>query len=124
MTGGLGKERKTMALFKKKLILHTYDKENEKPLIKASICNGEQVAGFKNLHTGEFREVMLIRGFEDLETFCLQKDDPMILNCAVLFGLIDFYGKLLYMAGEHEQGNQVGDCHKSVEGIGDVPKQS
>ena len=45
-----------MALFKKKLILHTYDKENEKPLIKASICNGEQVAGFKNLHTGEFRE--------------------------------------------------------------------
>ena len=42
---------------------------NEKPLIKASICNGEQVAGFKNLHTGEFREVMLIRGFEDLETF-------------------------------------------------------
>lgn len=69
MTGGLGKERKTMALFKKKLILHTYDKENEKPLIKASICNGGQVAGFKNLHTGEFREVMLIRGFEDLETF-------------------------------------------------------
>ena len=48
----------------------------------------------------------------------------MILNCAVLFGLIDFYGKLLYMTGKHEQGNQVGDCHKSVEGIGDVPKQS
>lgn len=24
----------------------------------------------------------------------------------------------------NEQGNQVGDCHKSVEGIGDVPKQS
>ena len=44
MTGRLGKERKTMALFKKKLILHTYDKENEKPLIKASISNGEQVA--------------------------------------------------------------------------------
>ena len=61
-----------MALFKKKLILHTYDKENEKPLIKASICNGEQVAGFKNLHTGEFREVMLIRGFENLDAFAFE----------------------------------------------------
>ena len=58
-----------MALFKKKPVPHSYDKENEKPLIKASICNGEQVAGFKNLQTGEFREVMLIRGFEDFETF-------------------------------------------------------
>ena len=58
-----------MRLFKKKTIVKTYDKDNKKPVIKASICNGEQVAGFKNLHTGEFREVMLIRGFEDLETF-------------------------------------------------------
>ena len=48
----------------------------------------------------------------------------MILNRAVFFGLIDFYGKLFYMPEKHEQGNQVGDCHKSVEGIGDVPKQS
>lgn len=69
MSGRLGKERKTMELFKKKTIPHSYDKEAEKPLIRASICNGEQIAGFKNLHTGEFREVMLIRGFEDLETF-------------------------------------------------------
>lgn len=29
----------------------TYDKENKKPVIKASICNGEQVAGFKDIHT-------------------------------------------------------------------------
>ena len=58
-----------MGLFKKKTVTKTYDKDNKKPVIKASICNGEQVAGFKNLHTGEFREVMLIRGFEDLETF-------------------------------------------------------
>lgn len=25
------------------------DKENKKPVIKASICNGEQVAGFKEI---------------------------------------------------------------------------
>jgi len=27
------------------------------------------VAGFKDIHTGKFEEVMLIRGAEDLETF-------------------------------------------------------
>ena len=58
-----------MGLFKKKSVVQSNDKENKKPVIKASICSGEQVAGFKNLHTGEFREVMVIRGFEDLETF-------------------------------------------------------
>ena len=33
-----------MGLFKKKAVTKTYDKENKKPVIKASICNGEQVA--------------------------------------------------------------------------------
>lgn len=46
-----------------------YDKENCKPIIKCSICNGEQVAGFKDLQTGKFEEVMLIRGAEDLFAF-------------------------------------------------------
>ena len=36
-----------MGFFKKKTVIKTYDKENKKPVIKASICNGEQVAGFK-----------------------------------------------------------------------------
>lgn len=31
-----------MGLFKKKTVTKTYDKENKKPVIKASICNGEQ----------------------------------------------------------------------------------
>ena len=34
-----------------------FDRENEKPIIKASICNGEQIAGFKNIHTGKMREI-------------------------------------------------------------------
>ena len=49
-----------MGLFKKKTVIKTYDKENKKPVIKASICNGEQVAGFKDIHTGKIEEVMLI----------------------------------------------------------------
>ena len=58
-----------MGLFKKKSVLQSYDKENEKPVIKASICNGEQVAGFKDIHTGKIEEVMLIKSPADLEHF-------------------------------------------------------
>lgn len=38
-------------------------------IIKCSICNGEQVAGFKDRQTGHFTEVMFIRGAEDLLEF-------------------------------------------------------
>ena len=43
--------------------------ENKKPVIKASICNGEQVAGFKDIHTGKIEEVMLIKNQADLDAF-------------------------------------------------------
>ena len=58
-----------MGLFKKKAIVQTYDKENKKPVIKASICNGEQIAGFKDIHTGKIEEIMLIKSTADLEKF-------------------------------------------------------
>lgn len=46
-----------------------YDRERQKPVIRCSICTGEQVAGFKDLHTGKFEEVMLVRNNEDLALF-------------------------------------------------------
>lgn len=55
--------------FKKKSAPLSYDKENEKPVLKCSICNGEQVAGFKNIKTGKFQEIMLIRSDKDLNKF-------------------------------------------------------
>ena len=58
-----------VGFFKKKTVIKTYDKENKKPVIKASICNGEQVAGFKNIHTGKIDEVMLIKNHADLDAF-------------------------------------------------------
>lgn len=58
-----------MGLFKKKEIVQTYDKEKKKPVIKSSICNGEQVAGFKDIRTGKMEEVMLIKNKTDLEKF-------------------------------------------------------
>ena len=45
------------------------DKENEKPIIRASICTGEKTAGFRDIKTGRFREVMLIRSPKDLDEF-------------------------------------------------------
>ena len=56
-------------LFGRKRKKCSYDWENLKPVIRSSICNGEQVAGFKNIHTGKFSEVMLIRNGGDLQEF-------------------------------------------------------
>lgn len=54
---------------KKEVITKEYDKDNLKPVIRCSICTGEQVAGFKDIHTGKFQDIMLIRNTKDLEEF-------------------------------------------------------
>ena len=48
---------------------YDYNPEKERAVIRASICTGEQVAGFKNKATGEFHEIMLIRNQSELEAF-------------------------------------------------------
>lgn len=58
-----------MGLFGKKSVVRSYDKENKKPVIRSSICNGEQVAGFKDIHTGKMEEVMLIQCPADIDKF-------------------------------------------------------
>lgn len=54
---------------KKALPPYDYDREFQKPILKCSICNGEQVAGFKDLRTGRFEEAMLVRNEADLREF-------------------------------------------------------
>ncbi|WP_044914752.1 hypothetical protein [Butyrivibrio sp. WCE2006] len=58
--------------FKKNSEKKTYDKENKRPVIKASICNGEMVAGFQDIHTGAFEEVMLVRNDAEIREFMYQ----------------------------------------------------
>lgn len=61
------------AMFRKKQQeIKSYNKEMERPVMKCSICTGEQVAGFKDLKTGKFREVMLIRNQKDLKIYLEQ----------------------------------------------------
>ena len=51
-----------------------FDLTEKIPTIRASICTGEQVAGFQDEKTGKFLEVMLIQGPADLKTFMAEYD--------------------------------------------------
>ena len=64
-------------MFKKKPKPIVYDKENFKPVIRSSICTGEKVAGFKNVHTGQFIDVMCIRDNKDMDQFLIEYDVTM-----------------------------------------------
>ena len=61
---GIGKTGK-----RKETATVTYDPARQKAVLKCSICNGEQVAGFQDIYTGKFEEVMLICGEADLQHF-------------------------------------------------------
>ena len=49
-----------------------YDITGKVPVIRSSICTGEQVAGFKDPVSGKFQELMLIRDSDDLSDFLRQ----------------------------------------------------
>ena len=46
-----------------------FDRTGKYPVIRASICTGEKVAGFRSTEDGHFEELMLIRNDSDLREF-------------------------------------------------------
>ena len=56
-------------LHRKKKSTSAYDPAIHIPVIRCSICTGEQVAGFQDLKTGRFEEVQLIRNEQELQAF-------------------------------------------------------
>ncbi len=46
-----------------------YDTTGKMAVLRCSICNGEQVAGFKDPVTGSFDEIALIRSEAELNEF-------------------------------------------------------
>ena len=56
------------SFFHKKPVTKAYDPEQKTPVIRCSICTGEQVAGFRH-EDGHFEEVMLLRSPADLAAF-------------------------------------------------------
>ena len=70
-----------MGLFRKKTVTKTYDKENKKPVIKASICNGEQVAGFKDIHTGNLPCDYVIHTVGPIWNGGRNREEELLANC-------------------------------------------
>lgn len=54
---------------RKSAVTVPYDKAGKIPVIHSSICTGEQVAGFKEITTGKFHEVMLLQTEADYQEF-------------------------------------------------------
>lgn len=60
-----------MALFRKKQTEYPKFPEGDHvPVLRCSICTGEQVLCAKEVSTGRLHELMLIRSPEELEGFC------------------------------------------------------
>lgn len=57
-----------------------FDRGGRVPVIRSSICTGEQVAGFKDPVSGRFEEMMLLRDGGDLQEFLrrYQVEEPEI----------------------------------------------
>ena len=47
-----------------------YPPEDFEPVLRCSICTGEQVACMRERATGRLHEIMLLRTEEDLAVFC------------------------------------------------------
>ncbi len=48
---------------------YEFDQENERAVLKSSICTKESVAGFLDKRTGKFREERLIKNEKELSDF-------------------------------------------------------
>ena len=62
--------------FRRKKSPAAYDKTGKIPVIRTSICTGEQTAGFRDEATGKFFEIMLLRSDADLREFLETYDVP------------------------------------------------
>ncbi len=61
-----------MRLFDKKSQPCRFDPARQIPVLRCSICTGEQTAGFRDRETGHFSEIMLIRDPSDLDRFRME----------------------------------------------------
>ena len=54
---------------KKPIDIYRYNKQTEVPAVKSSICTGEKTAGFLEVNTGKYRDIMLVESDADIEAF-------------------------------------------------------
>lgn len=59
-----------MSLFRRKSAAKpAFDPETQQPAVRRSICTGEMTAGFIDIKTGKFTDVLLVRDQRELEAF-------------------------------------------------------
>lgn len=68
---------------KSKLEPKAFDRAQKRPVIRASICTGEQTACFQDRKTGKLEEIMLLRTeadrWEFLETYGIQESEVEVI---------------------------------------------
>ena len=71
---GAGGRKGAFPMFgrRKKQAAASYQRDGKIPVIRSSICTGEQTAGFKDPSSGTFEELMLLRDGRDFEEFLRQ----------------------------------------------------
>ena len=57
------------SIFSHKEEKKTYDKDRLIPVMRASICTGERTVGFKDINTGKYEQMILIRSDDELREF-------------------------------------------------------
>ncbi len=62
--------------------------EQYEPVIRSSICTGEQVACMRERETGKLHEVMLLRTEADREEFCRENRILRVSTCNIRTFLI------------------------------------
>jgi hypothetical protein len=50
--------------------LPTFSLDDYEPVLRCSICTGEQIACFRDRKSGDLHEIMPIRNDEELQAFC------------------------------------------------------
>ena len=55
-----------------------FDRNNWKPVIYGSVASKNQVAGFKELQTGQFTEIMTIHNGMDVDRFLEEYDISVV----------------------------------------------
>ena len=94
---------------KKKPAQLSYDKDNETPAVKSSICTGEMTVGFIDRKKGKFREYELARSQSDVDAFCKRVGIEPKAGLRYCQDDVALYRSLLaeYAYGEIEKGNNL-----------------
>lgn len=63
-------------MLRRKKTMVSFDPQTQEPVIRCSICTGEQTLCFREKATGRVEEIMLVRDQRELAEFCRRNGVP------------------------------------------------